>query len=588
MTKSVVRAFLYIALLMVTSVAVADTTLPTTSVIGEKFYYYTSNSRESLYSIAKRMGWDYTTLVKWNPDAESGTLKGQRIFYPVPSNNTEQVTANVNEDIKPIVYKIRQGDTMYALARKYNTTVERIMLDNPGVSDKNFQAGKNINITPESNRNNYVTVNNVEDIVTGFRSIAVDGNSSWEGLAKNYGVSVETLRSLNSEVAQLKKGVAIAVPVIEQQTVSRQVPYTDPRELTAQGRQEIFDSIAISNGDNELRVVILLSQPSSKKDIDFSRGFLTALKRKKDLSSKVRLSFVKATDEMSKLLADTTFQNADLIISTFDKETPDLLCEFGQRTKKNIINVFDVKDTHYISNKYITNLLQPSDVFNTAIANYLSSKFEDATFIFVGDNSNGEDMLGKELKDCLPSYRVMEFASDDFISDYNPIGNEDVVFYIYDTKKTNIKPILTSIGNVRSANSSVGISTIGRPNWVVYADDLKQQFMDADTYIPSRFYYDESASESKSFTSDFKSLFSQEPVKSYPMYSVMGYDVAEYFINNFLENGAELLNYKSYNIPSLQINFGLENNGEYEGILNTNAYVIRFSPFGMIDKIQIK
>ena len=39
-------------------------------------------------------------------------------------------------------YTIKSGDTLYALARKYNTTVEAIMAINPGIDPNNLQIGQ--------------------------------------------------------------------------------------------------------------------------------------------------------------------------------------------------------------------------------------------------------------------------------------------------------------------------------------------------------------------------------------------------------------------------------------------------------------
>ncbi len=39
-------------------------------------------------------------------------------------------------------YTIKSGDTLYALARKYNTTVEAIMRINPGIDPNNLQIGQ--------------------------------------------------------------------------------------------------------------------------------------------------------------------------------------------------------------------------------------------------------------------------------------------------------------------------------------------------------------------------------------------------------------------------------------------------------------
>jgi len=48
----------------------------------------------------------------------------------------------------PIVHTIRAGDTVYLLARRYNTTVESVLSLNPGIEIYNLQIGSGLLICP--------------------------------------------------------------------------------------------------------------------------------------------------------------------------------------------------------------------------------------------------------------------------------------------------------------------------------------------------------------------------------------------------------------------------------------------------------
>jgi|GEM_PF-4200146 len=47
-----------------------------------------------------------------------------------------------------IIHTIQKGDTLYALARKYNTTVTRLLQLNPNVEVYNLQIGSGLTICP--------------------------------------------------------------------------------------------------------------------------------------------------------------------------------------------------------------------------------------------------------------------------------------------------------------------------------------------------------------------------------------------------------------------------------------------------------
>ena len=47
-----------------------------------------------------------------------------------------------------IVHTIEQGDSLYRLARQYDTTVTELILGNPGVNPYNLQIGMKLQICP--------------------------------------------------------------------------------------------------------------------------------------------------------------------------------------------------------------------------------------------------------------------------------------------------------------------------------------------------------------------------------------------------------------------------------------------------------
>lgn len=55
-------------------------------------------------------------------------------------------------ELSSIEYVIQPGDTLYSLAKKYNTTVEMIMNTNLALEPNNLRVGQKIYIFPNSNR----------------------------------------------------------------------------------------------------------------------------------------------------------------------------------------------------------------------------------------------------------------------------------------------------------------------------------------------------------------------------------------------------------------------------------------------------
>ena len=144
---------------------------------------------------------------------------------------------------KYLYYVIKPGDTLYSLAKKYHTSIEDILIANPSVSEKNFKIGDTIRLSINSNSKRIHTELVEEERLASVESYKVKKNDTWSTIAKETGVDEETLKEANEETSKLKKNAIVNVPVIETVQVEKEVEKEDPRELTSEGIQELYDSI---------------------------------------------------------------------------------------------------------------------------------------------------------------------------------------------------------------------------------------------------------------------------------------------------------------------------------------------------------
>ncbi len=81
-----------------------------------------------------------------------------------------------------ISYVIRRGDTLYNIARKYNTTVPSILLLNPRLNPRNLQIGSTIILCPNTN---FFVANGMPVTIMGAenpRPMSTDGMSNQQDL----------------------------------------------------------------------------------------------------------------------------------------------------------------------------------------------------------------------------------------------------------------------------------------------------------------------------------------------------------------------------------------------------------------------
>lgn len=629
----------------------ANPELPKVEILGKEYYYHEIKKGESIYGIAKQYGWDLDELVRLNPSTASDMVKGSRLYYPtgrvtvVKDFNPEVSAAESPETYEPIrhlvkrgetvysisrqynipvetiyascpsskygikagetlviqqpaaakeggylFYEIKPGDTLYALAQKYHTSVEDILKANPGVSEKNFRSGETIRIAVDSEKHKVHTELVEESRLASIDSYKVGKKDDWNSIAQKTGVNVETLMEANENVAKPKKNDVVNVPVIETVTVEKEYIETDPREKTAEGIRELYDSIHYLNGQETLQMVkvaLLLDEPTSRKDIDFTRGFLTALDGMKDTPFKIDFKVVDGRGNSEKILTTLRDFNPNLVVATADKSFPAFLAEYGNANHVEIVNVFDIKSELSEENPSLVQLLPSSAYFNQQMGEHLAEEYGKRTVVMVG-SKDANDGIADAFLANLPNVKPLSTTVSN-LTNFNVTSDGQYLFYCYTTNKDGIADILQAVENIHEREPFADIVVVGRPNWVTLADTYGDKFGEAGVIIPSRVWFDDNSPQGRKFVRSFTSLFGSAPMKSFPNFGACGYDVANYFLPSTAKNGGDFnKGFSAVDAEMVQSDIRLERISNWGGFTNKVGYFVKFRPGGYSDKIMFK
>ena len=138
--------------------------------------YYIVKSGDSLYSIAKKYNTTINELKQLN-NLKSNNLSINQVLK-IPSNN--------EEFNKYITYTVQKGDSLYSISKKYNTTVDKIKNIN-NLTNNALSIGQVLKI-PTNNKEE-------STIVTNY--IVKSGDSLYS-IAKKYNTSVDKIKQLNN------------------------------------------------------------------------------------------------------------------------------------------------------------------------------------------------------------------------------------------------------------------------------------------------------------------------------------------------------------------------------------------------------
>ena len=153
---------------------------------------------DTLQKIATRCGTTVAALMRANPDIKNRSLiyPGQVIMLP---------GAIIRGTGSTDIYIIQRGDTLFKLANRFNTTVDRLLELNAAITNRNvIYEGQRLNIP--SNR--------TPDPVAGQTYIVRRGDTL-RSIASRFGTTVEVLLKLNPSITDANKisvGQSIVLP----------------------------------------------------------------------------------------------------------------------------------------------------------------------------------------------------------------------------------------------------------------------------------------------------------------------------------------------------------------------------------------
>ena len=182
---------------------------------------YRVKSGETLIGIANSVGVSAADIaaVNSNFDARVRLQRGQTIKVPV---SKAQVDRQLNN--KPVSYKVKSGDTLTGVARRYNIGLSDLAAANGLKTNSNLILGRTITIPASGSVTNRSSTNRgsasgTQNAATGKKlgnteNYRVRSGDGLIALARRFNVSVQDLAATNNLAAnaQLQRGQTIKVP----------------------------------------------------------------------------------------------------------------------------------------------------------------------------------------------------------------------------------------------------------------------------------------------------------------------------------------------------------------------------------------
>lgn len=198
----------------------------------------------NLRLMAEKMGLEYDDLKQINPKfkGEIAPLKGNALELRVPIGQTQVALAAANQSFvdkveyvadagETQIYKVRSGDSLYSIARKYRTTVAWLRDVNDIQKGRKLRIGQRLAVPDKAGRKpvamkqvartekreddeQKATMSNPEVVTAQGVFYVVQPGDTLSAIADDYDSSVEELRRMNklSKRSVLRVGLRLKVP----------------------------------------------------------------------------------------------------------------------------------------------------------------------------------------------------------------------------------------------------------------------------------------------------------------------------------------------------------------------------------------
>ena len=154
-------------------------------------FIYTVKKGDSLYNIAKRYNTTVKDIIALNGLKNTNLAIGQQLRIPEVYNESNNVPSYIN-------YTVKKGDTLYNIAKNFNTSVDTIMKDN-GLVNTSLSIGQNLKIRTSGEGEVLECFGNTyTPPATVTTTYTVKKGDSLYSIAKKYNTTVDLIKLKNN------------------------------------------------------------------------------------------------------------------------------------------------------------------------------------------------------------------------------------------------------------------------------------------------------------------------------------------------------------------------------------------------------
>ena len=560
---------------------------------------------ETLYGLAKRYGVTVDDLINANPGSEAGIKVGQKLTIPSASSSAATTTVAAGEQVRrafqgsdatvtttgtPEYHTMVAGESIYTLAKQYNSSIESLLLSNPGLKPADYTDGVTVKVIPGT----ALPFNYTREGRRNYQ-YEVKRGDSYASVARDNGISENELKAANPDLKRLKKGKIIVIPKPYSEQVTGEIstiPLDELRTWYEPRLNTLYDNLVAQQLENEVNIAMILpfqlhkSAPPKQAYLytDFYKGFLLALDGANSITDKrINLKVYDTEHNLNvtdSILALPELRTMNMIIAPSEPQQLARITAFGQRNRVGVMNCFTTKNEDYRENPYVYQVNTPTDEMMYGVSQWMDEKFAGYNIIYL--MASGDD--DKEMFDYMrrhingKRYNTSNIQVNGDLT-YNDISNKmdpgsKYLFIPSSGDKKLLKRCIKALKEVKKERFDCDMSLIAYPEYVLYLKDYQTDLQDVDTWMFTRFF-NAKGFRTRDLEAAYKSNFGGEPLQAIPHMAIFGYDMGMYLLNSLGVDGC--IDEETPLYKGIQNSFQWQRSNNWSGYTNQAVELVHFS-----------
>ena len=557
---------------------------------------------ETLYGLAKKYGVTVDALINSNPGSENGIKIGQKLVIPTASaaNASQQVANAFNnsssssiiqpQDVEVVYHNLKEGESIFSLAKQYNSSIEGIITANPGLKPDQYIPGANVKVVSNS------ALPFIYER-TGRRNYKYEAKrgETFASIAKDNGISEAELKAANPDLKKVKKGRTLVLPKPFTERVNGEmatIPIEELRNYYEPRLQDLYDNLVAKRLENEVNIALVLpfqlhkSAPPKQAYLytDYYKGFLLAMDSVSRITDKhINLKVYDTQHNLNvtdSILALPELKTMNMIIAPSEPQQLARINAFGKANGVPVMNCFTTKNEDYLDNPYVYQVNTPTNEMMHNVMKWFDEQFKGYNVIFLNASSEEDKEMFEHMRTHI-NRKKYQTATINVSGDltYNDISNQmnpgsKYVFIPSSGDKTLVKKYIKALKEVKNERFDCDLSLIAYPEYVLYLKDYQTDLQDVDTYMFTRFF-NAKGFRTRDLESAYKTNFGGEPLSAVPNMAIYGYDTGLYLLKSLGVDG--IIDDETPLYKGIQTSFRWERGDNWRGFTNQAIEVVHFS-----------